>query len=99
MSLADLRIEVLTRDRECVAFTVDRSHICRDRWGQEHAPDDLVSLTLGHVRKDPGGARRDEPGWCVALCFAANDRHWESANAHIIRAYLAGVRAATRAAA
>lgn len=97
--MGELRETVLLRDGECVAFTVDRSHICRDRWGQEHTPDDLASLTLGHVRKDPGGMRRDEPGWCVALCFVANDRHWESANAHIVRAYLEGVRRGMRRAA
>lgn len=92
MKMAELRSEVIYRDGACVASLLDRSHECRDRWGRPHRPDELDSLTLGHVREEPGGMRRDEPGWCIAQCWASNAEHWESANAVAARSYLVAVR-------
>lgn len=90
--MGELRANVLFRDGRCVASLLDGHHICADRWGEEHRPDDLDRLTLEHVREHPGGMRRDEPGWCLTLCFAANMAHWSSANPVAARSYLAGVR-------
>ena len=67
-----LRRLVIERDRECVILLADASHVCRDRWGEPHRPDDRTKLTLEHVREHAGGKRRDDPGWCVAVCYAAN---------------------------
>lgn len=89
--MAELRELVFARDKACVLATLIH-HRCADRWGQEHDPDDLARLTLGHVREHAGGMRRDEPGWCIAQCGLSNQRHEESANAAIIRAYLLGWR-------
>ena len=94
MSLSELRRLVIERDRCCVVWLVaDRSHICRDRWGEAHPADDMERLTLEHVREHAGGRRRDEAGWCVAVCFSANVwTHEASQYRHDLRAYLAGVR-------
>ena len=92
MTLSDLREDVILRDRQCVLALLTR-HMCRDRWGFAHLPTDLDRLTLGHVREHPGGKRRDDEGWAIAQCGRSNDQHEESANAELVRAYLAGVRA------
>ena len=94
MTLSALRWTVILRDGGCViAQVVDRAHVCQDRYGQVHPATELDSLTLGHVREHPGGKRRDEEGWCIAQCARSNLEHMESADAAVVRAYLAGVRA------
>lgn len=99
MSIGELRRAVIARDGACIiALIVDKSHVCRDQWGEPHRSDDTARLTLEHVREQPGGMRRDDPGWCVAMCYAANIEHAGStteARARI-NAYLAGWRAARR---
>lgn len=79
--MSGLRGYVLERDGDCVIAKLDKGHRC-----QGH-------LTLGHVREEPGGKRRDEPGWCIAQCLRSNELHDESRLASEVRAYLAGVRA------
>ena len=84
---------VILRDRICVAALLDKTHVCRDKWGEEHEPYDLSKLTLDHV-KDERGRRQDLPDWCIATCSQANvTEHWTSANRALASAYLAGVRA------
>jgi len=93
---SELRALVIARDGGCIlALLYPRFHQCRDRWGEPHLPDDLRKLTLEHVREHPGGMRRDDPGWCVAMCATANTEHAGSTTEprRLINAYLAGVRA------
>ena len=96
MTRSELRRMVIARDQGCIlALVANRSHQCRDQWGDPHQPDQLDKLTLEHVREHPGGMRRDEPGWCVAMCAEANIEHRGSTTEarRLINAYLAGVRA------
>lgn len=95
MTPSELRRAVIERDKGCViGLHIDLSHICRSRHGMAHLPTDLDYLTLEHVREYAGGQRRDEPGWCVALCHSANAvTHEGSALRNELRIYLAGVRA------
>ncbi len=95
--MAALRAQVLASDGACVQALLDATHICRNKYGDIHPPDELEQLTLGHVREHPGGKRRDERGWCLAQCWQSNMLHWESAHAELARAYLMGVRAGLRA--
>lgn len=92
MKLSDLRRVVIARDGRCVISEIDAGHRCADGFGNHHEPDDLPSLTLGHVREHPGGKRRDEPGWCIAQCAASNLAHDESRLASEVRAYLVAMR-------
>lgn len=96
MTTAELRVRVIVRDGACILSLLDRSHSCRDQWGDPHRPDDIAKLTLEHVREHPGGMRRDDPGWCVAMCAEANIEHAGSATEarRLINAYLRGVRTA-----
>lgn len=94
MKRTELHDVVILRDRQCVAAALDRSHQCRDKWGEEHEPFDLDKLTLDHVR-DQRGRRQDLAEWCIATCSQANVvEHWESANRSLAQAYLRGVQAA-----
>lgn len=84
-----LRAFVLHRDRACILSIVTRDHGCRDRWGEPHRPDEPDKLTIERVRE-----RRDDPGWLVAMCAAADVEHTGSTTEtrRLIDAYLAGVR-------
>jgi hypothetical protein len=93
----DLHDAILARDGMCVAARLDRSHRCRDEWGERHEPDALSKLTVEHVKDEPMMGKRapSDEAHMLALCFAANAwDHWGSKNRDICRAYLAG--AATR---
>jgi hypothetical protein len=93
VSLGELRLAVIRRDRQCVAALLDLSHMCRDTWGQPHSPGDQNKLTLEHV-KDRRGRRLDEAHHCIALCAQGNvQEHWSDANRQLAWAYLAGVQA------
>ena len=96
MNRSDLRALVIARDGGCILALIDRGHSCRDQWGEPHRPDQLDKLTLEHVREHPGGMRRDEPGWCVAMCHSGNVYHAGSTTEarRMINIYLLGVRAA-----
>lgn len=88
---------ILVRDGRCLAALLDKSHWCRDQWGASHRPDHVESLTIEHVRTDPGGARRDDPLHLVAMCWQGNVvDHWGSSteNRALLNAYLAGCRTA-----
>lgn len=90
------REAILLRDGQCVIPLIgDRSHRCRDKWGQEHDPRVLRKLTVDHIRREAGGRRDDE--WCVAMCADANLKHWsaESDNRRAANAYLVGIHRRT----
>ena len=87
---------VLDRDRQCLAFLLDKLHNCRDKWGELQLPGDRTQLTVEHVRTDPGGARRDDEHHLVAMCHHGNTvEHWGSSteNRALLNAYLLGVTA------
>lgn len=89
--LSELREIVIARDRQCVAYLLDRLHQCRDKWGDPHHPAEMQKLTLEHVRLS--GRRIDQPLNCIALCSRGNvEEHWSSANNEIANAFLVGVR-------
>ena len=97
MNRSDLRALVINRDGGCLLAELDPIHECEDQWGRGHSPYDLSKLTLEHVREHPGGRRRDEPGWCVALCHRANIEHAltrKDMRAEVL-AYLRGIRRVT----
>lgn len=89
---AELRRYVLVRDGRCFASRVDPDHVCRDRYGRVHRPDDLAFLTVDHVHLHAGGTkglraptRREN---LVALCWAENTRPPSRALRAKERAYL-----------
>jgi hypothetical protein len=43
---------VFARDRICFGFRRDPAHVCRNQWGDVHAPDDRNWLTLDHVHRE-----------------------------------------------
>ena len=90
----ELRLSVMLRDGGCILAQLTKDHICRDRWGEPHDFRALNKLTIEHVREHPGGMRRDEAGWLVAMCADANISHAGSATEtrRLINAYLRGVR-------
>lgn len=93
---SDLHYAVVLRDgRCCLAFLGDPRHVCRDQWGDPHAPTALHKLTVEHVREHPGGRRRDEYGWLVAMCATGNVNHEGSTTEtrQRINDYLRGIRA------
>jgi len=94
MNRSDLRAHVINRDGACIAALLDPTHLCEDQWGVGHSPYDLSRLTLEHVREHPGGMRRDEPGWCVALCHRGNIDHILTRRDYrpLVLAYLRGIR-------
>ena len=97
MTRSELRAIVINRDGACLLALLDPTHLCEDQWGQGHSPYDLSRLTLEHVREHPGGMRRDDPGWCVALCHRANVEHTATRaqyRAQVLR-YLSDIRRIT----
>lgn len=86
-----VRDEVLRRDRVCIAFRADPSHVCRDTWGVPHRPDDVGKLTLDHVKQDLMMGRRapSDAAHMVAACCAINVGVPSKGLRAIERAYLA----------
>ena len=93
--LPETRAAVFRRDGQCLLFVIDASHVCRDQWGEPHAPDDMGKLTIEHVRTDPGGMRRSDQWHLVAMCHHGNVNHAGSTTEAraLLNAYLAGARA------
>ena len=92
--LPEVHAAVMRRDRECIAALLDKSHGCRDRWGEPHEPDHMARLTIEHVKTDPGGRRRHDEGHLVAMCHSANVSHWGASteNRRLLNAFLWGCR-------
>ena len=88
---ADVRREVLARDRMCIAYRMDNEHRCRDQWGDAHSPFDVERLTLEHVKEHLTLGRRapSDPAHLVALCGGTNVGVPSKAMREAFRQYLA----------
>ena len=88
------RRAVLLRDGACLLSKIEPGHVCRDIWGDEHAPDDLDRLTLEHVHLNGsmmGKRAPSVPESMVALDGAANFRVPSKSQRNAFRAYLRGL--------
>lgn len=89
----EIRRAVLERDRGCLLARVDSTHICRDKWGREHAPTYTGLLTVEHVKDQPMMGRRapSDMAHLVAMCYAGNVGVPSKKQRAAIREYLASV--------
>jgi hypothetical protein len=89
----EVRDAVLRRDGICVLALYEREHICRNRWGREHAPTEVSELTVEHVHDFLMMGKRapSDPEHLVALDFAANFRPPTKAQRALFREYLAAL--------
>ncbi|MDE2105091.1 MAG: hypothetical protein KGL39_48075 [Patescibacteria group bacterium] len=73
---ADLHRFVVERDKGCFLAALDHEHVCRNKWGEQHAPTDLLQLTVDHVHETPGGMKGkrapSDTAHLVAMCWAGN---------------------------
>jgi hypothetical protein len=86
----EVRAAVLRRDKACVLFQLHRGHLCKDAWGNPHAPYDVSKLTLEHVKDDLAMGKRapSDPRHLVALCAHANIGVPSKAQRAMLRQYL-----------
>src|SRR5262245_56717306 len=93
----EVRDYVLRRDGRCLASRITEGHVCRDRYGNVHAPTDQLRLTVDHVKEEARLGRRapSDPAHLVALCWDANVNGWASAHRIEERAYLRVVESPT----
>lgn len=71
----EVRAAIINRDRMCFIYAfVDHAHICRDVWGDPHMPDDLLRLTVEHVKKElaMGVRAKSRIEFGLALCHKGN---------------------------
>jgi len=90
------RADVLSRDRGCVLASLEPGHVCRDIFGNAHAPGDLARLTLEHIHMDGsmmGKRAPSTPDSMVALCGLANNRPPSRVQRELMRTYLRGLHA------
>jgi len=90
------RLAVFRRDGGCIAFRLDRSHVCRDRWGRSHSAGVLDKMTVDHVKDQPMMGKRapSDPDHLVTLCWEAHvNTGWATSHRPELRAYLAEKRA------
>ena len=91
------RAAVYVRDRVCFLYRMDNDHVCRDQWGNPHAPDDLLRMTVDHVSPYPGGQKGKRPPHSrehmVLMCWSGNVGGPSRAVREAERAYLATVTA------
>ena len=73
-----VRLAVLTRDRDCVAYRLGATDYCSGR------------LTLDHVKDQPRMGKRapSDPAHLVALCWHHHLDGWATAHRPELRAYL-----------
>lgn len=92
VDLGALRLRVFQRDHwTCLAAVLDPEHRCGGAFGKALPGTDYYrqTLTLEHVRTDPGGARRDREEFCVTLCYEANSYTvWGSAHRALLNEHL-----------
>lgn len=71
---AVVRWSVMQRDKACVLWHRDPSHVCRDKWGRTHAPSNTRLLTVEHVKEAlrMGVRAPSDLGHLVAMCHAGN---------------------------
>jgi hypothetical protein len=88
-----LREAVFARDRSCVLFDLDSTHVCKDQWGQAHMPGRTDLLTIEHVKRElrAGVRAENSMGTMVAMCWAGNLRPPTKGQRQAIREYLATV--------
>jgi hypothetical protein len=70
----ELRAAVFARDKRCVLFDLDPTHVCRDVWGQVHMPTATHLLTVEHVKSDlrMGVRAPSDMEHLVAMCGYSN---------------------------
>lgn len=74
VTMGELRLFVFRRDRICLGWTFDPTHVCTDKWARPHPPDRIWVMTLEHVPRvhDHIEGRRDNERHCVTLCHGLN---------------------------
>jgi hypothetical protein len=90
----ELRLYILRRDKMCFLWRLSNRHVCQDRYGRIHQPDDLSRLTLDHVHLDGATMGKRAPSdarHLVAMCWAANVKPPSKSEREAERAYLARV--------
>jgi hypothetical protein len=87
---ASVRWAVMRRDRQCILATLEPGHVCRDRWGNIHRPDNTLRLTVEHVKDElrMGVRAPSDLRHLVAMCYAGNVEVPSKSNRAAIRAYL-----------
>ena len=92
---AELRREILERDKRCFLARLYNDHVCRDLWGNPHRSDDLDRLSLEHVKDQGMMGRRapSDPAHLLALCATANINVPSKGDRIAMRAYLRAVNA------
>ena len=90
---AEVRDEVLWRDKGCLLARIEPEHVCRNRWGTVHSPTDLTELTLEHVKDALTMGKRapSDPAHLIALCYVGNLRPPTKAQRAAFRAYLSAL--------
>jgi hypothetical protein len=88
-----LRAAVMERDKRCVLFDLDPSHVCKDQWGQSHMPGATHLLTIEHVKRQlrAGVRAENEMGCMVAMCWSGNLRPPTKLQRAALRSYLEAV--------
>jgi hypothetical protein len=88
-----VRWAVLHRDRMCVLARYFPEHVCRDRWGNVHRPDDTKRLSIEHVKDElrMGVRAPSDLAHLVALCFGANVAVPSKVERQSMRDYLLGL--------
>lgn len=89
----EVRSAVLLRDGACVAWLLDRAHVCRDAYGTPHDPRRLAVLSIEHVKDELRMGKRapSDLEHLVALCYGANVGVPSKELRVELRAYLATV--------
>lgn len=90
---AGVRWAVMRRDGACILSRLDPTHVCRDRWGNEHPADSVSRLTVEHVKSELRMGQRapSDLGHLVAMCYAGNVGVPTKVQREAIREYLRGV--------
>jgi hypothetical protein len=85
-----MRWDVMHRDRMCVLAQLEQGHVCRDRYGNVHRPDDIQRLTVEHVKDELRMGKRasSDLSHLVAMCHASNVTVPSKAQRAAIREYL-----------
>lgn len=92
---AAVRWAVMHRDGACILSTLDRDHVCRDKWGEMHPPTDTRRLTVEHVKSELRMGKRapSDLGHLVAMCHAGNVGVPSKEQRQAIREYLERINA------
>lgn len=91
-----IRYQVMLRDKACLLSKIEPGHVCRNIWGDVHAPDDVKQLSLEHVHLTGSMMGKRAPSTAasmIALCAWANVRVPSRVQRNAMRTYLAEVTA------